>query len=291
MPSDEPIDDDAKRVYQGERYPSIPLPPPPIRTGTNAPILSESTHVIIQVTPDIVMQNDSLEATIIIFNDQSLRKGFIRKVYLILLAQLVVTFGVIYIFMYHEPTNNFVQENPRVVNVAIVINIVVLFSMAYCETARRTFPINFVCLGLFTVTMSLLLGVVAGILDSVVMLEAVAITAALVVGLSIFAIQTKYGFNCCRAVLVSVVICLLVLSISASFVRESFNDIALSCLGAILACFLLIYDTQLIIGGNHKYQINPEDYIFAALTLYMGIVRIFVCILRPLARGRRHTHT
>ncbi|EDW01202.1 protein lifeguard 1 isoform X2 [Drosophila grimshawi] len=284
MPSDEPIEDDAKRVYQGERYPPIPLPPPPIRTGTNAPILLESTHVIIQVTPDIVMQNDSLEAKNIIFNDQSIRKGFIRKVYLILLAQLVVTFGVICIFMYHEPTNNFVQENPEVMSVAMVINIVVLFSMACCETARRTFPINFVCLGFFTVTMSLLLGAAAGTLDSVVVLEAVAITAALVVGLSIFAIQTKYDFTSCRAVLVSVVICLLVLSISASFVRESFADIALSCLGALLASFLLIYDTQLIIGGNHKYQFNPEDYIFAALTLYMDIVRIFVYVLRLLAR-------
>lgn len=167
-----------------------------------------------------------------------------------------------------------------VVCVAMIVNIVVLISMACCETARRNFPINFICLGLFTATMSLLLGAVASTLDANVVLLAVGITAVLVVALSIFAIQTKYDFTAWGGVIITVVICLLILAFAGAFLRGTFGETAVSCLGALLASFLLIYDTQLIIGGTHKYQFNPEDYIFAALTLYLDVVRIFLYVLR-----------
>lgn len=52
-----------------------------------------------------------------------------------------------------------------------------------------------------------------------------------------------------------------------------------SCLGALLFAFYLVYDTQLLIGGNHKLSISPEEYVFAALTLYLDIVNIFMYIL------------
>ncbi|XP_064541780.1 protein lifeguard 1 [Drosophila montana] len=291
---------DSEPLNNEERYPPIPLPgPPPAGPETkntenlnnpnavgrgetmNAAPFLESGQIIMHSTPGFVGADaDSLEAKNIIFNDQSIRKGFIRKVYLILLTQLLVTCGVISIFMYHVPTKHFVRENPMVVCVAMIVNIVVLISMACCETARRNFPINFICLGLFTATMSLLLGAVASTMDANVVLLAVGITAVLVVALSIFAIQTKYDFTAWGGVLITVVICLLILAFAGAFLRGTFGETAVSCLGALLASFLLIYDTQLIIGGTHKYQFNPEDYIFAALTLYLDVVRIFLYVLR-----------
>lgn len=39
-------------------------------------------------------------------------------------------------------------------------------------------------------------------------------------------------------------------------------------------------DTQLILGGKHKYSISPEEYIFAALNLYLDIVTIFLLLLQ-----------
>lgn len=34
-----------------------------------------------------------------------------------------------------------------------------------------------------------------------------------------------------------------------------------------------------MMGGKHKYSISPEEYIFAALNLYLDIVNIFLYIL------------
>lgn len=79
--------------------------------------------------------------------------------------------------------------------------------------------------------------------------------------------------------------------------------------GALLFCIYLVYDTQMmmgelslkhfdehvprtlnfkfsITGGNHKYSISPEDYVFAALNLYLDIVNIFMYVLTILGAIR-----
>ncbi|XP_068145824.1 protein lifeguard 1 [Drosophila tropicalis] len=282
----------SKPLNNGERYPPIALPPPAnaamMPTGVAAtdplPVLETGQIIIHNGSAYVVTGPKDDDNPNFVFNDQSIRKGFIRKVYGILLVQLLVTCGVIALFIYHEPTKLFVRENQYVLGVAMVANIIVMLSMACCETARRSFPLNFICLGFFTVTMSLLLGAVASRLDSQDVLIAVGITVLLVVGLSIYAIQTKYDFTAWGGVLVSCILCLFVISLVGAFNPSIFSNTAVASLGALIACFLLIYDTQLIIGGNHKYQFNPEDYIFAALTLYVDIVRIFLYVLRLVAR-------
>lgn len=37
-----------------------------------------------------------------------------------------------------------------------------------------------------------------------------------------------------------------------------------------------------ISGGNHKYSISPEEYVFAALNLYLDIIQLFLYLLRIL---------
>jgi len=41
----------------------------------------------------------------------------------------------------------------------------------------------------------------------------------------------------------------------------------------------LVVDTQLMVGGHHQYALSPEEYIFAALNLYLDIVNIFLFTL------------
>lgn len=47
----------------------------------------------------------------------------------------------------------------------------------------------------------------------------------------------------------------------------------------------LVFDTQLLVGGGHRFSITPEEYIFAALTLYMDIVLLFLYILEIVGRA------
>ncbi len=43
--------------------------------------------------------------------------------------------------------------------------------------------------------------------------------------------------------------------------------IGYGALGAIIFSMFIVYDTQLMLGGKHKYAIDPEEYVFAALNL------------------------
>jgi protein lifeguard len=49
--------------------------------------------------------------------------------------------------------------------------------------------------------------------------------------------------------------------------------------GALVLAIYIVYDTQMIIGNNDdKFEV--DDYIFAAMVLYVDIVRIFIHILK-----------
>jgi FtsH-binding integral membrane protein len=50
--------------------------------------------------------------------------------------------------------------------------------------------------------------------------------------------------------------------------------------GCLLFSIFIVYDTQLIVGGKHKkHQFGVDDYVFAALSLYMDIINLFLFIL------------
>ena len=58
-------------------------------------------------------------------------------------------------------------------------------------------------------------------------------------------------------------------------------------IGVLIFSMYVVYDTQLIIGGKHKkFQFSVDDYIFAALALYLDIINLFLYILALLGNNR-----
>lgn len=58
---------------------------------------------------------------------------------------------------------------------------------------------------------------------------------------------------------------------------------------SVEVCFILqylVYDTQIMMGGGKMYSISPEEYIFAALNLYLDIVNLFLYILQIISAAR-----
>ncbi len=41
-----------------------------------------------------------------------------------------------------------------------------------------------------------------------------------------------------------------------------------------------------MMGGSHKYAISPEEYVFAALNLYLDIINLFLYILMIIGAAR-----
>ena len=74
-------------------------------------------------------------------------------------------------------------------------------------------------------------------------------------------------------------IMLIFFGIMAAIMQSNVLNILYACLGALLFSFYIVFDTQLMIGGNHKLAISPEEYIFAALNLYLDVINLFMYLL------------
>lgn len=193
-------------------------------------------------------------------------------------AQLLVTLSIVCLFTFHEGTRLWTRKHPELLWISLGVLIVTMISMACCEGVRRKAPMNFIFLALFTAAQSFILGVSSSRLGQNEVMMAVGITAAVCFGLTLFAFQTKWDFTVMGGVLFVAVIILLIFGIVAIFIPGRTISLIYASLGAFIFSIYLVYDTQMMMGGKHKYSISPEEYIFAALNLYLDIVQIFMHI-------------
>ena len=68
--------------------------------------------------------------------------------------------------------------------------------------------------------------------------------------------------------------------------KTKWTIIAYASLGALVFMMYIVYDTQLMMGGKHKYSLSPEEYIFASLSLYLDIINLFMYILMIIGAAR-----
>lgn len=220
------------------------------------------------------------------FSEKEIRMGFIRKVYGILLCQLAVTIAIMSIFMFAPGVKEFSQAHSWLWIVAFVLTFILIIILSCCPDVRRSFPTNFILLGAFTLLEAFLLGVVSSHYDTDAVMIAAGITAVVALGLTIFAFQTKLDFTMMGGLLFVLLIVLFCFGLLCLIIQNRYATLAYSSLGALLFAFYLVFDTQMMLGGKHKYAISPEEYIFAALNLYLDIINLFLFILSIVGNSR-----
>lgn len=169
--------------------------------------------------------------------------------------------------------------------VCLVVNIILLYVLVYVRSASRKVPVNFVLLGIFTLTEAYLVSCITAYHDPETVFIAALLTAAIVVALTIYAFTTKTDFTICGGLLFTAVMALFVGSILAIIFRSRLLSILISVISVVVFSIYLIYDTQLILGKG-ELRLTIDDYIFAAMNLYLDIIRIFLEILRIVGAAR-----
>lgn len=227
------------------------------------------------------------------FEGTSIRSGFIRKVYSILMCQLSITLGFICLFMFLHDAKMFVIHNMWLFWTSFALSLALLFPMVCIQTLRLSVPINYIILFLFTIFESIMVGMVTALYEQDAVLIAVGLTAGVTLLLTIFAVQTKVDFTACRGVLLCLLFFLMVFGIimifwiSASDGENQVLQLVYGSCGALVFSLYLIYDTQMMLGGEHKYAISPEEYVFAALALYLDVINIFLYILKIVGAAKK----
>ncbi|XP_034418095.1 protein lifeguard 3-like [Cyclopterus lumpus] len=213
----------------------------------------------------------------------SVRHAFIRKVYLILTAQLAVTFSVVAVFTFVDPVRLFVIKYPGIYWASFVVYFMVYCILVCCKEPRRRFPWNLLLLGIFTLALSYMSGTISSYYETKAVFLAMGITALVCIAVTIFCFQTKVDFTSCGGLLcISSVVLMIIGIVTAvvlSFQYVPWLHMLYAAIGAIVYTLFLVYNTQLLIG-NRESAISPEEYIYGALSLYIDIVHIFLFILQ-----------
>ncbi|XP_053101157.1 protein lifeguard 1-like isoform X2 [Hemicordylus capensis] len=212
------------------------------------------------------------------WDDKKLRQAFIRKVFLVLSLQLSVTSAFVAIFTFVPEVKRFVHAHGWLVTASLIVLFVSIMVLACCRQFQRKYPWNLVVLSIVTLSLSYLLGAITSMYNTEAVLMAVGITAVVCFSVVIFSMQTRYDFTLCHGVLFVGCVILIIFAILCIFIRNRILQLVYASLGALLfTCFLAV-DTQMILG-NKQLAINPEEFVFAALMLYLDIINIFLFIL------------
>ncbi len=101
-------------------------------------------------------------------------------------------------------------------------------------------------------------------------------TAAIMAACSVYAMTTKKDFSGFGGALLGATVGLIVVSLLGIFLQIPFLSLLISGAAMLLFSFWLIYDVQQIVTGGE------DNYIVAALGIYLDMINIFVNLLHIL---------
>lgn len=222
------------------------------------------------------------------FSDKNIRRAFIRKVYLILMSQLMFTFAIVCIFSFVKPIKLWMTSgaNQAVYWVSYAVFLTTYIVLVCIPKVRRQVPYNYITLAVFTLALTYMTATISSFHNTYIVLVAIGITAAVCLAISLFAIQTKIDFTMCSGLLFALCMVLMFFGISVLICYlvsgNSFQTYVMHCvyggIAALLFGLFLAYDTQMLVGGR-KYELSEEEYVYGALQLYIDVVYLFIIIL------------
>ena len=214
--------------------------------------------------------------------ERIIRKGFITKVLGIVTAQLCITTLMCGLFMAYDNIQHFVMgpSGLPLYIVSIIIMFGIIIMLMCNQSLGRQFPYNYLILFLFTLAVSYTVALVTIQYTVHSVLFTCGITVGVCFVLITYAMFTKTDFTTMGGALASMLTILIIMGIIKLFVRNETLNIVYGGLGAFIFSMYLIYDIQLICGGEHrKYQLSPDEYIFAAIAVYLDIINLFLDLL------------
>ncbi|XP_019070197.1 BI1-like protein isoform X1 [Solanum lycopersicum] len=233
-------------------------------------------------------------------NDENdLRWDFIRKVYYILASQILLTTIVSAGTVLYLPVNN-ILHGKTILLILLILPLLLLLPLYFY---RQKHPLNFVFLGIYTITLSISIGIACATINGKIVLEALILTSAVVLsltGYTFWASKRGQDFSFLGPILFASLNVLILtgflqvgLLVPNSFsvsIYELFFPLgstvnAIYCaVSAIVFCAYIVFDTYKLIK-----RFSYDEYIWASVHLYLDILNLFLDILR-LLRPRNTTN-
>ncbi|XP_061775546.1 protein lifeguard 1 isoform X2 [Nerophis ophidion] len=215
------------------------------------------------------------------FQDKAVRRAFVRKVFSILTLQLVFTFTVVSVFTFSDVVKKAVKYNFIAYISSFCIFAVVAIALSCCQSISRRHPWNIVGLVTVTISLSYVVGTMASYHDTRAVIITMASTLAISFTIIAFSAQTRYDLSICHGLLLVLAVDLLMFGVFSTFYYSYIAEVCYGTLGALVYALFLMFDCQLMMGLM-GHRLDPEEYVTAALMIYLDIMLIFIYLL-----GRR----
>ncbi|XP_062144632.1 protein LIFEGUARD 4 [Alnus glutinosa] len=207
-----------------------------------------------------------------------LRWSFIRKIYSILTVQLLATIVVAATVVSVRPIATFFVSTGAGLALYIVLIIMPFIVLCPLYYYHQKHPVNYFLLGIFTISLAFVVGLTCAFTSGKVILESVILTTVVVVSLTLYtfwAARRGHDFNFLGPFLFGAVMVLMVFAIiQILFPLGRISVMIYGCLASLIFCGYIIYDTDNLIK-RYSY----DEYIWAAVSLYLDIINLFLSLL------------
>jgi protein lifeguard len=219
-------------------------------------------------------------------SNETLRRGFIRKVLSIIMVQFSISVAFTFLALYSEPVQKLMLKHWYVAFLMILAEIVFFITLScYQENCRKT-PRNYILLLLFTLATTYVTAFLCVVSASVVVLIAILATVFFVLGLILYIFFTNRDLTFNIAILLYLPIGVVFIVVFLSTWPGHLGNAMISMFIVALFGMYLIYDMQKLSSKfGEEYKI--DDYIIAALTIYTDIILIFKQLIMLLSGGAR----
>lgn len=195
-----------------------------------------------------------------------IRSAFVRKVYLVLTLQMLLSALVACLLLVYVD-EAWLREHLVLYRVAAICCVkLLLVSVCCCEATLRCFPANYSFLAASAVLVGICIGFASVVHSLPCMAISVVISATIFMGLASYAFITGTDLSGSGAYLCAAGLGLVTMGI-ASFLPMSWSQPQrlYGGLGATAFCFAILCDTQVLL--DRRNHVGVEDYAFAALSL------------------------
>ncbi|GJN10129.1 hypothetical protein PR202_ga28195 [Eleusine coracana subsp. coracana] len=207
-----------------------------------------------------------------------MRWALIRKIYIILSLQLLLTAAVAAVVVKVRAIPHFFTTTSAGLGLYIFLIILPLIVLCPLYFYHQKHPVNLILLGLFTIAISFAVGMTCAFTSGKVILLSAILTTVVVISLTAYtfwAAKRGQDFAFLGPFLFASLIVLLVFAfIQILFPLGKISQMIYGVLASLIFSGYIVYDTDNIIK-----RFTYDQYVWAAVSLYLDVINLFLSLM------------
>ena len=211
------------------------------------------------------------------------RQNFVIKVYSIIFTMLGFTsaFTAGMVTDYWGDSEEIIMKRVWLYYFSIFMVIATMIAIVCNYNTFKKVPLNYISLAVYTFFHTYLVGACSTFYDQQTVLLAAVATMTMFATLTVYAVFTKTDITYYGGAMSSAFMMVVIFIIFMSFWRINNMTWTIVCLIMVVFMSLwIVYDTQIIVGGNKYSELSMDDYCIGALVIYSDIVTIFMYLMQ-----------